>query len=134
VLTPFEFLFELKIEGVAFLSECFVPPSGYQVFVEIDYSFELFLDLGLGQPRVLIRLLVAGIGSVVISVFSVRVPDEDICEVPWGLVGGFEPVDVVVGDESAVEGEKVVQFLAHAVDVSALDHFFEVSNNGCCHG
>ncbi len=70
--TPFEFFFELEVDGVAFLSACFARPSGYQAFVDIDYSFELLLDLDLGQAGILIWLLVAGIGSVVISVLPVK--------------------------------------------------------------
>jgi hypothetical protein len=132
--TPFEFFFELEKQGVAIFSECFACPSGYQVLVEIDYSVKFSLDLSLGKSCVLIGLLVAGIGPVVVSVFSIKVPDEDVCEVPWSLIGGFEPVDVVMGDESAVEGEEVIQLLAHAVDISALDHLLEVSNDGYCHG
>jgi hypothetical protein len=94
--------------------------------VNIDYSFELPLDIGLGEACVLIWLLVASVGSVAVSVFSVKVPDKDICKVSWNLIGGFEPVDVVMGDKSAIKGEKVVKLFAHAVDVSALNHSFEV--------
>jgi hypothetical protein len=132
--TPFEFLFESEIQGVAFLSEHFIRPLGYVVFVEVDYSVELFLDLGLSESCVLIWLLVAGVGSVVVSVISVKMPDKDVCEVPWSLVGGFEPIDVIMSDKSAVQGEKVVKLLAHPVDVSALDHLFEVLYDGDCHG
>jgi hypothetical protein len=133
-LTPFEFLSKLQVEGIAFLSECFARPTGYLVLVEIDYPFELPFDLGLGQTCVLVWLLVAGIGPVVVSVLSVKVPDKDVCEISWSPVSGLEPVDVVMGDESAVESEKVIQLLSHAVDVSALDHLFEISNDGDCHG
>ena len=108
----FEFFLEFEVEDVAFLSEWFIGPLGYQVLVEIDHSFELFLDLSLGQPGVLVWFLVAGIGSVVISVLSVKVPDEHICEVSWSLVGGLEAIDVVMGDKSTVEGEEVIVLLS----------------------
>jgi len=55
------------VEGVAYFSLFFFSPMGYPVFMKVDYSFELFLDLSLSQPGVLVCLLVAGIGSVVVT-------------------------------------------------------------------
>jgi hypothetical protein len=48
--TPFKFFLEFEVEGVAFLSLFFLSPSGYLVFVKIDYSFKLPFDLCFGQP------------------------------------------------------------------------------------
>ena len=68
----------------------------------------------------------AGVDSLVVPMLSVKVPNEDLCKVLGALVSGFEAVDVVVGDEPAVEVEELVEFLVHFVDVSGFNDFFKV--------
>ena len=72
----------------------------------------------------------AAIGSVVVPVFPVEMPDEDLAEVPGTPVNGLEPFDVAVSDEAAVEGQKLVEFLVHFIDTSAFNDFFEVFDDG----
>ena len=134
MLAPFEFFFKPKVEGVALLSLLFLSPSGYLVFVKVDYSFKLPFDLCFGQPCILIGLLVAGVSPAVVAVLPVKVPDEDFCKVHGASVDILESVDVVMGDKSTVESEKAVKLLIHPVDVSVFNDLFEVFNDGYCHG
>jgi hypothetical protein len=69
---------------------------------------------------------VAAIDSVVVSVFPVKVSDEDLCKVSGAFVGRFEAVDVVVGDESTMEMKELIKLLVHSVDIFVFNDLFEV--------
>jgi hypothetical protein len=123
--TSFEFLFELEIKGVPFLLLFLFCPSGDFFFVTVHDSFEFQFDVGFGETGVFIGFFVAGVDTAVVPMFSVEVPDEDVCEILRASISGFEPFDVAVGDEPAVEIEELVEFLVHPANVFLFYDFLE---------
>jgi hypothetical protein len=90
---------------------------------------ELLFNLCLGKPCVPIRLFMTAIGSVKIPVLPVKMPYEHIGEIPRSCIRLTKPMDIVMGDKTAVEVQKIIKLFGHFFHVAGLDYFPEAFHN-----
>jgi len=117
-----------------------IGPLGYGVLMPVHDAKKLLLDLRLGKSCVLIEFIVTSIVAAKVAVVSVEVPNEHIGKIPGSGIGIPKSVDVVMGDEPAVEVQELVEFLVHQRHVAGFDnppeiiHYRKITDgcSSCC--